>query len=102
MLVVDQLAPIDPLEAYPVDRFERARDPSHARLLPESTFASSSRRTGSCSCARGAGRAPGAGAYLDLAGAHGRGPGVRAPASPHGPEAYTAVLGWYLLERRSP
>src|SRR5438445_2920258 len=35
VLVIDQLAPIDPLDAFPVDRFERARDPSHARLLPE-------------------------------------------------------------------
>ena len=35
LLVVDQLAPVDPLEALELDRFERARDPSHTRLLPE-------------------------------------------------------------------
>ena len=35
VLVVDQIAPVDPLEALAVDRFERARDPSHTRLLPE-------------------------------------------------------------------
>ncbi len=34
-LVVDQLAPLDPLEALELDRFERARDSSHTRLLPE-------------------------------------------------------------------
>ena len=35
VLVIDQLAPVDPLDALAVDRFERARDPGHARLLPE-------------------------------------------------------------------
>ena len=35
ILVVDQIAPSDPLEAIEVDRFERARDPGHTRLLPE-------------------------------------------------------------------
>src|SRR2546423_9892356 len=35
VLVIDQLAPVDPLDAFAVDRFERARDPGHARLLPE-------------------------------------------------------------------
>jgi SAM-dependent methyltransferase len=33
ILVVDQLAPVDPLAAYDVDRFERARDATHTRLL---------------------------------------------------------------------
>jgi ubiquinone/menaquinone biosynthesis C-methylase UbiE len=35
LLVVDQLAPIDPFVAIDLDRFERARDPSHTRLLPD-------------------------------------------------------------------
>ncbi|MGH2933004.1 MAG: class I SAM-dependent methyltransferase, partial [Gaiellaceae bacterium] len=35
ILVVDQIAPVDPLAALAVDRFERARDMSHTRLLPE-------------------------------------------------------------------
>jgi ubiquinone/menaquinone biosynthesis C-methylase UbiE len=35
VLVVDQVAPTDPLEALELDRFERARDPSHTRLLPD-------------------------------------------------------------------
>jgi Flp pilus assembly protein TadD len=33
--VVDQLASIDPLEALAVDRFERARDSGHQRLLSD-------------------------------------------------------------------
>jgi ubiquinone/menaquinone biosynthesis C-methylase UbiE len=35
VLVVDQLAPTDPLQAIALDRFERARDPQHARLLSD-------------------------------------------------------------------
>ena len=35
VLVIDQLAPADPLVAYEIDRFERARDSSHERLLPD-------------------------------------------------------------------
>ncbi len=35
ILVVDQLGDPDPLRAIQVDRFERARDPSHTRLLPD-------------------------------------------------------------------
>ena len=35
MLVVDQLAPVDPLVAFELNRFERARDPSHTRALAD-------------------------------------------------------------------
>jgi SAM-dependent methyltransferase len=35
ILVVDQLGSIDPMKAIELDRFERARDPSHERLLPD-------------------------------------------------------------------
>ena len=35
MLVVDQLGSVDPLRSLEMDRFERLRDPSHQRLLPE-------------------------------------------------------------------
>jgi SAM-dependent methyltransferase len=35
LLVIDQLAPTDPLVAIELDRFERARDPSHTRLLSD-------------------------------------------------------------------
>jgi ubiquinone/menaquinone biosynthesis C-methylase UbiE len=35
ILLIDQIAPMDPLAALELDRFERARDPSHTRLLPE-------------------------------------------------------------------
>ncbi len=35
VLIVDQLGSIDPLRSLEMDRFERLRDPSHQRLLPE-------------------------------------------------------------------
>ena len=38
LLVVDQIAPIDPLEALELNRFEQARDPSHTRVLSDQDF----------------------------------------------------------------
>ena len=35
LLVVDQLGSVDPLRGLEQDRFERLRDPSHQRLLPD-------------------------------------------------------------------
>jgi SAM-dependent methyltransferase len=35
LLVADQLASIDPLQAIELDRLERERDPTHTRLLPD-------------------------------------------------------------------
>ena len=52
VLVIDQIAPVDPLAAIELDRFERARDPSHTRLLPDATSGRCSRRTGSCCAPR--------------------------------------------------
>ena len=33
--MVDQLGSVDPLRSYEMDRFERLRDPTHQRLLPD-------------------------------------------------------------------
>jgi ubiquinone/menaquinone biosynthesis C-methylase UbiE len=35
ILIADQLGSVDPLRSLELDRFERARDPSHTRLLPD-------------------------------------------------------------------
>ena len=35
ILIVDQLGDVDPIRSLEVDRFERARDASHTRLLPD-------------------------------------------------------------------
>ena len=38
VFVDDQIAPADPLAGLELDRFERARDPSHTRTLPDIDF----------------------------------------------------------------
>jgi len=101
VLVVDQLGHVDPLESLRIDRFERARDPSHARLLPEIDLRQlfeanelvllrerydDERRE--------------LGPYLDLAGCEGDAREAALGLAPQGREAYAARLGWYLLERR--
>jgi SAM-dependent methyltransferase len=35
ILIVDQLGSVDPLRSLEMDRFERLRDPTHQRLLPD-------------------------------------------------------------------
>jgi SAM-dependent methyltransferase len=96
IFVVDQIAPIDPLEALELDRFERARDPSHTRALPDTDLrglfdanelvlrraeVESERRPIE--------------PYLDLAGCEGAARDrARALA---GGDSYTATTGWYLL-----
>ncbi|HET8895471.1 MAG TPA: methyltransferase domain-containing protein [Gaiellaceae bacterium] len=98
VLVVDQLAPVDPLEALELDRFERARDPSHTRLLPEIdlrhlfeanalTLVRAERDVEQRELA----------SYLDRAGCEGE---ARERALALAPQPYVTELGWYLLERR--
>jgi SAM-dependent methyltransferase len=100
VLVVDQLAPVDPLEAYPMDRFERARDPSHSRLLPEIDLRQLFEANGLVLLRSQTGEEHRElGSYLDLAGCVGAAREAALRLAPHGPASYTATLGWYLLER---
>ena len=101
VLVIDQLAPIDPLDAYPIDRFERARDATHTRLLPEVDLRQLFEANGLVLLrSRQEDESRELGAYLDLAGCEGEARDAALALAPHGPNAYTATLGWYLLERR--
>jgi hypothetical protein len=97
------VAPVDPLDALEVDRFERARDPGHARLLPESDLRALFEANALVLLRdrRDVERRPLA-AYLDLAGCEGEARERALGLAPQGPDAYTAVLGWYLLEHRVP
>jgi len=103
VLVIDQLAPVDPLDAIAVDRFERARDSGHARLLPEVDLRQLFEANGLVLLRerRDVERRE-LSAYLDLAGCEGEARERAVGLAPEGPDAYTAVLGWYLLERRLP
>jgi ubiquinone/menaquinone biosynthesis C-methylase UbiE len=97
-LVVDQLAPLDPLEALELDRFERARDPGHTRLLPEGdlrTLFDTNRLM--LIRERREVEYRDLDDYLDLAGCDGdEKEHVRGLA----PKQTVATIGWYLLERR--
>jgi SAM-dependent methyltransferase len=101
VFVDDQIAPVDPLAAVELDRFERARDPSHTRTLPDvdlrglfdandlvldrAKFQEHRRRLDY---------------YLDLAGCVGEARERAVALSPGGPESYVAESGWYLLTKR--
>ena len=98
--VDDQIAPVDPLDALELDRFERARDPSHTRTLPDvdlrqlfeandlvlirTRFQTHRRELDY---------------YLDLAGCEGDARERARQLSPGGSEAYVAESGWYLLRK---
>jgi ubiquinone/menaquinone biosynthesis C-methylase UbiE len=97
VFVVDQIAPVDPLAALELHRFERARDPSYARaladidlrylfeanglILEKADFRSEERDLDS---------------YLDRAACEGE---ARERAKALAPSGYTATIGWYLLRK---
>jgi len=98
LLVIDQLAPFDTLAAIELDRFERARDPSHTRLLSDGDLralfeANSLMLVRSRVETHDRAIEP----YLDLSGCEGE-PRVRArnlaPSDP-----YPVEMGWYLLRK---
>jgi ubiquinone/menaquinone biosynthesis C-methylase UbiE len=97
ILVVDQLAPVDPLAAFELNRFERARDASTSRVLSDgdlrALFDANGlvlRRDRVLRESRDVER------YLDLAGCEGF---ERERARSLVPDGYEAVTGWYLLTR---
>jgi SAM-dependent methyltransferase len=100
VIVEDQIAPVDPLSALELDRFERARDPSHTRTLPDIDLRHLFEANGLVlvrSRVRDE-RRP-LDVYLDLAGCTGeRRERVRA-MSPGGPDHYVAEAAWYILKK---
>jgi ubiquinone/menaquinone biosynthesis C-methylase UbiE len=101
VLVVDQVAPVDPLVTLELNRFERARDPTHQRTLADADFrqlfeANDLRllRSEFATEERDLER------YLDLAGCAGE---EREQALELAPsrDSYTATVGWYLLIKPS-
>jgi len=97
VLVVDQIAPVDPLAALELDRFERARDPSHTRCLPDvdlrHLFEAESLRFERRELDR---EQRDLEAYLDLAGCEGE---ERERARTLAPPGYLAEVAWYVLRR---
>ncbi len=100
MLVVDQLAPNDPLAAIELNRFERARDASTTRILADVDLRGLFDSNGLV--LRRAEIYPEEReieSYLDLAGCHGE---EREQARALAPMHRTVHYGWYVLEKPLP
>jgi ubiquinone/menaquinone biosynthesis C-methylase UbiE len=97
LLVVDQIAPNDPLAALELNRFERARDPSHTRALADvdlrQLFEANNLVLRKAAFVREQRELD---PYLDLAGCEGE---AREQAKALAPPDYEAEIGWYLLRR---
>jgi ubiquinone/menaquinone biosynthesis C-methylase UbiE len=97
ILVVDQIAPNDPLAALELNRFERARDPSHTRALADVDLRQLYEANNLVLQRAKFVREPRElDPYLDLAGCEGE---AREEARSLAPADYTAEIGWYLLRR---
>jgi ubiquinone/menaquinone biosynthesis C-methylase UbiE len=97
MLVVDQIAPNDPLAAGDLNAFERARDPSHTRTLADVDLRQLFEANNLVLVKARFVREPRElEPYLDLAGCEGE---AREQAKALAPPNYEAELGWYLLRR---
>ena len=101
VFVDDQLAPMDPLAAFELDRFERSRDPSHHRTLADGDlrdlFATNGLvvlRNKSFTHRRELDF------YLGLAGCTGEEADRVKDLSPGDRQHYVAESGWYLGVRR--
>jgi hypothetical protein len=100
VFVDDQIAPVDPLDAFALDRFERARDPSHTRTLPDVDLRQLFEANGLVLIrTRFQTHRRELDYYLDLAGCEGDAREGAKQLSPGGPEAYTAESGRYLLRK---
>jgi len=98
VLVIDQIAPVDPAAAAELNSFERARDPSHTRTLADVDLRGLFESNGLVLVrAKYERESRDVDAYLDLAGCEGE---ARERAKTLAPPGYAADLGWYLLEKR--
>jgi ubiquinone/menaquinone biosynthesis C-methylase UbiE len=100
VLVIDQIASADPLAALELDRFERTRDPSHTRLLPDVDIRSLLDANGLVLRASHSEQEPrDLDRYLDLAGCEGP---AREQALAAAPSQLVATVGWYLAAKPVP
>ena len=97
VFVVDQLAPVDEEEARALNEFERARDASTSRVLPEHELRELFAQLGLNVVRAEVDReARDLDAYLDLAGCVGA---ERDRVARLAPPGYAATLGWFVLLR---
>jgi ubiquinone/menaquinone biosynthesis C-methylase UbiE len=97
MLVVDQLAPVDPLAAIELNRFETARDATTTRILADVDLRGLFDSNGLIlRTAETVAEERDLESYLDLAGCHGE---DRDHARSLAPVTRTAHYGWYVLSK---
>ena len=99
-VVIDQIAPADPLVAVELDRFERARNPEHQRLLPDTDVRALLEANGLVVVrTRSTEEQRDLAWYLDLADCEGE---ERERATQMAPPSPTANVGWYLAFKPQP
>lgn len=99
MLVVDSIAPIDPLAALELNRFERARDPSHTRTLADADLRGMFEANGLVLLRSEVEREhEDVDEYLDRAGCVGEARERALEAAP-ARGSYVKEVGWYLLRK---
>jgi ubiquinone/menaquinone biosynthesis C-methylase UbiE len=100
IFVDDQIAPADPLAGLELDRFERARDPSHTRTLPDVDFRQLFEANSLVLLqTRYQTHRRDLDYYLPLAGCEGEAAERARTLSPGGPDSYVAESAWYLLRK---
>jgi SAM-dependent methyltransferase len=100
VVVIDQIAPADPLVALELDRFERARNPEHQRLLPDADVRGLLEANGLVvERTRFSEEKRDLAWYLDLADCQGE---DRERANELAPPSPTANVGWYLAVKPRP
>ena len=94
ILVVDQLGDVDPIRSLELDRFERVRDPTHSRLLPDADIRGYLDANDLTVVANEVVREHrDMETYLDLVGLEGE---ARERVARMAPESYEVELGWYV------
>jgi len=97
ILVADQIAPSDPLAAFELNRFERARDATTSRVLSDGDLRGLFDANGLRLLREHEDReSRDLESYLDLAGCEGT---ARERVRSLVPNGYEAVVVWYVLER---
>ena len=94
ILVIDQLGDVDPIRSMELDRFERVRDPTHSRLLPDADirgYLDANDLTVVANDDRPEHRD--VETYLDIVGLEGE---ARERVARMAPESYDVELGWYV------
>jgi ubiquinone/menaquinone biosynthesis C-methylase UbiE len=97
ILLADQLGDVDPTQSLELDRFERARDPSHTRLLPDADIRGYLDANDLVVTANEIERERrDMERYLDVAGLEGE---ARERVARMAPAVYEVEVGWYVARK---